>query len=365
MNAHPFYRARAFRPAAGLAHESLSVHTETAVIKLDIIVDLQYGDSGKGKVAHFLCKEKKYTHVVRYNGGGNAGHTIFHKGVKFVTHQIPVGVFFGVKSIVGSGCALDPETFFEEIAILEKGGIKTKGKVFIAKNAHVVTHAHKKEDGKDVKVGTTKRGIGPAYREKYGRTGVRAESVPELKPYLIDLYEEFQVKNKGAVVLGEGAQGFGLDIDWGDYPFVTSSHCTAAGALLNGFPPQSVRDVWGVAKAYETYVGKKDFEPKNEPFFAKIREMGQEYGATTGRARQCNWLNLELLEKAARMNGVTKLVINKIDVLNRVGAWKIIDGKKILAFKGPEPMKAYIRKRLAKSDISAKNIFFSESAETV
>lgn len=334
---------------------------------LDVIVDLQYGDSGKGKVAHFLCKKtlskKKYTHVIRYNGGGNAGHTIFHKGTKFVTHQVPVGVFFGIKSIVGPGCVVDPETFFKEIQMLEDGGIKTKGKIFIAKNAHVVTAANKEEDGKDTKVGTTKQGIGPTYRAKYGRTGVRAENVPELKPYLVDIYEEFNVKNKKAVVLGEGAQGFGLDIDWGDYPFVTSSHCTAAGALLNGFPPQSVRDVWGVAKAYETYVGAKQFEPKGEKIFEKIRELGQEFGATTGRARQCNWLDLRLVEKAARMNGVTKMVFNKIDVMNRAGVWKVLDGKKVVSFKGPEPMKAFIRKRL--SFISAKSIFFSESAETV
>ena len=333
--------------------------------KLDIIVDLQYGDSGKGKVAHFLCKKKKYTHVIRYNGGGNAGHTIFHNGVKFVTHQVPVGVFFGVKSIIGSGCAVDPEKLLKEIQNLEKNGIKASGKVFVARNAHIVTKAHKEEDGSDKKIGTTKQGIGPMYRDKYGRTGIRAESVKVLKPYLIDLYEEFQKKTKNAVVLGEGAQGFGLDIDWGDYPFVTSSHCTSAGALLNGFPPQSVRDIWGVAKAYETYVGKKEFEPKNEKIFEKIREFGQEYGATTGRARQCNWLDMQLLEKAARMNGVTKLVINKIDVLNRVKAWKIRDNKKVIAFKGPEPMRAFIRKRLVSTGLKKENIFFSESAKTV
>ena len=343
-----------------------------AVTTLDIIVDLQYGDSGKGKVAHFLCQKKKYTHVIRYNSGGNAGHTIFHKSKKFITHQVPVGVFFGVKSIVGSGCALDPETFLEEIAGLEEGGITTKGKIFVAKNTHIVTAAHKDEDGKDTKVGTTRRGIGPAYRAKYDRTGLRAEQVAELRSYLIDLYEEFNVKNKKAVVLAEGAQGFGLDIDWGDYPYVTSSHCTAAGALLNGFPPQSVRDIWGVAKAYETYVGTKDFEPKGEKIFETIRTLGQEFGATTGRARQCNWLDIQLLEKAARMNGVTKLVINKIDVLNRAGVWKIrhpstkLGAKymKIMSFEGPEPMKAFIRKRLGPY-IPAKNIFFSESAETV
>lgn len=333
--------------------------------KLDIIVDLQYGDSGKGKVAHFLCKKNKYTHVIRYNGGGNAGHTIFHKGVKFITHQVPVGVFFGVKSVIGSGCAVDPGKLLKEIEQLEKSGIKARGKVFVAKNAHIVTRAHKEEDGGDKKIGTTKQGIGPMYRDKYGRTGIRAESVKSLKPYLIDLYKEFQRKNKNAVVLGEGAQGFGLDIDWGDYPFVTSSHCTSAGALLNGFPPQSVRDIWGVAKAYETYVGKKEFEPKNEKIFEKIRELGQEYGATTGRARQCNWLDLQLLEKAARMNGITKLVINKIDVLNRAKAWKVRDNKKVFTFKGPQPMKDFIRKRLRSIGLKPKNIFFSESAKTV
>ncbi|MDP3696819.1 MAG: adenylosuccinate synthetase [Candidatus Taylorbacteria bacterium] len=333
--------------------------------KLDIIVDLQYGDSGKGKVAYFLCQKNKYTHVIRYNGGGNAGHTVFHKGKKFVTHQIPVGVFFGVRSIIGSGCALDPETFFEELHGLEKGGIKTKGLVFIARNTHIVTPAHKEEDGKETRIGTTKRGIGPTYRDKYGRTGMRAENIPVLRPYLIDLHEEFHKKNKNAVVLAEGAQGFGLDIDWGDYPYVTSSHCTSAGALLNGFPPQSVRDVWGVAKAYETYVGLKEFEPKREKIFEKIRELGKEYGATTGRARQCNWLDLQLLEKAARVNGVTKLVINKIDVLNRAGVWKIRNGLKLTSFNSPELMKTFICRYLTPIRLPAKNIFFSESAETV
>ncbi len=335
------------------------------VTKLDITVDLQYGDSGKGKVTHFLCKTKKYTHVIRYNGGGNAGHTIFHKGKKFITHQVPVGVFFGVRSIIGSGCALDPDALFKEIRELENGGVRTKGLIFVAENVHIVTPAAKEEDGKDRKVGTTKRGIGPTYRDKYARTGVRAESIPKLKPYLIDLYDEFNIKNRDAVVLGEGAQGFGLDIDWGDYPYVTSSHCTSAGALLNGFPPQSVRDIWGVAKAYETYVGLKNFEPKNESVFGRIRELGQEYGATTGRPRQCNWLDIALLEKAARMNGVTKLVINKIDVMNRANAWKIRENGEVVSFKGAEPMKNYIRKRLAPVGLKAKDIFFSESAETV
>jgi adenylosuccinate synthase len=162
------------------------------MLRADVVVDLQYGDCGKGKVTHHLARTKDYTHVLRYNGGCNAGHTIFHKGQKFITHQIPAGVFLGIKSIIGSGCVVSPEQFFKEMKMLEAGGIDTKGKVFIAKNAHVITAANKAEDKKaGGKIGTTGQGNGPAYRDKYGRTGLRAEKVPKLKPYLVDLYDEW------------------------------------------------------------------------------------------------------------------------------------------------------------------------------
>jgi adenylosuccinate synthase len=331
---------------------------------LDVIVDLQYGDSGKGKVAHFLCKDKKYTHVLRYNGGSNAGHTIYHKGVKFVTHQIPVGVFFGIKSIIGSGCVVDPIGLQEELAQLHAGGIKTKGLLYIASNAHVVMQKHRDEDGGDTKIGTTKRGIGPTYRDKYARLGTRAKDVPELAPYLIDIYTEFHHGKKNPVILGEGAQGFGLDIDWGDYPFVTSSHCTVAGALLNGIPPKAVRNVWGVVKVYETYVGNKDFEPKEE-IFKKIREAGEEFGATTGRPRQCNWLSLDMLKKAIAINGVTHLVLNKTDVLDAVGMWKIREGKKVRTFKNGKDMEMYLRVQFKALGIASKNIFFSHKKDAI
>jgi len=186
----------------------------------DVVVGLQYGDEGKGKVTHHLCKTGGYTHVLRFNGGCNAGHTIFHEGKKFVTHHIPAGVFFGIKSIIGNGCVLDPVQFFRELDELESGGINTKGLIYIAKNCHVITDQHKEEDGKDTAIGTTKRGNGPAYRDKYSRDGYLAQDIPSLKPYLIDLHDEFW--NHGETkILCEGAQGFGLDIDWGDYPFVT------------------------------------------------------------------------------------------------------------------------------------------------
>ena len=336
-----------------------------AVLNLDVIVDLQYGDCGKGKVAHYLSHKNSYTHVLRYNGGCNAGHTIFHKGKKFVTHHIPAGVFFGIKSIIGSGCVLDPEQFFREIAMLEKGGVRTKGKLFIANNTHVITDAHKNEDKqKGGKIGTTGRGNGPAYRDKYGRTGVRAERVRALKPYLIDRYKEWYEGKKNINILAEGAQGFGLDIDWGDYPFVTSSHCTAAGALLNGLPANAIRSVWGVAKIYETYVGSKKFQPEGE-IFNKIGDAGEEFGSTTGRRRQTNWMNMQTLERAIRMNGVTHIVFSKTDVLRAVGAWAVIDENKVVKFKSERAMQDFVLKRLKSLGIPKNKVYFSDSKETI
>jgi adenylosuccinate synthase len=266
-------------------------------------------------------KSGEYTHCIRYNGGCNAGHTIFHNGRKFVTHHIPAGVFFGVTSIIGPGCVVNLEQFFKEIEELEAAGIPVEGNIFIARNTHVITPQHLQEDAQDSKIGTTKRGNGPAYRDKYARNGVRAETISALLPYLIDVYYELH-SQPDAVVLCEGAQGFGLDIDWGDYPYVTSSHCTVGGAILNGIPPQAIRKVYGVAKAYETYVGAKKFEGADEVFL-DIREVGKEYGATTGRPRQCNWMNLGLIKKGANINGVTDLIINKVDVLREVNRWVV------------------------------------------
>lgn len=332
-------------------------------VEADIVVDLQYGDTGKGKVTHFLCTKRRYTHVIRYNGGGNAGHTIFHKGKKFVTHQIPAGVFWGIRSVIGNGCVVDPVQFLKEIKELEAGGVKTKGKIFIARNAHIVTEANKREDNKDKRIGTTKRGNGPAYRDKYGRTGIRAESVKALKPYLIDLYEEFFGKDH-IRILCEGAQGFGLDIDWGDYPFVTSSHCMAGGAVLNAIPPQAIKEVWGVSKVYETYVGSKKFEPP-DVVFKKIREIGEEYGATTGRARQVNWLDVDHLERAIRLNGVTHVVFNKVDVLRSVGQWAVIDGGRKKTFASESAMEGFIARRLSRIGLKKGNVHFSESKEVI
>lgn len=332
----------------------------------DIVVDLQYGDCGKGKVTHSLCKNEKYTHVIRYNGGCNAGHTIYHNGRKFVTHHIPAGVFFGIKSIIGPGCVVSTKQFFREIQELEAGGISAEGLIYIAENAHIITERHLEEDRQDTTIGTTKRGNGPAYRDKFGRTGVRAKDIPELKPYLIDIYEELHERYSKPKILFEGAQGFGLDIDWGDYPYVTSSNCISAAALMNGVPPQAVRNIWGVAKAYETYVGAKQFQPEGR-IYNTIQEVGEEFGATTGRKRQVNWMNLNFLKKALNINGVTHLVINKMDVLQKVENWSVYKNGLKLSFHEQDAFKDYITKHtmIDNRNNQVQQIHFSETPHSI
>jgi len=332
----------------------------------DIVVDLQYGDCGKGKIAHALCRENKYTHVIRYNGGCNAGHTIYHNGKKFVTHHIPCGVFFGIKSIIGPGCVVDVDTFLKEIKELEKEGIPARKLVHVASNAHLITDFHRVEDGKDETIGTTKRGNGPAYRDKYGRKGVRAMDDPRLQPYIISMYHELYENEdyNDIEILFEGAQGFGLDVDWGDYPYVTSSHCTVGSALLNGVPPRAIREVWGVAKIYETYVGAKDFEGPDE-VFEDIRRIGEEYGATTGRPRQINWLDYDMLKMAARINGTTKVVFNKMDVLEEVGSWCLYDGPNLYQFENRSDIELWLASKLEIEVDKNIDVMFSGDKEFI
>lgn len=325
----------------------------------DVVLGIQHGDEAKGKVTHYLCKFKSYTHVLRFNGGCNAGHTIYHEGRKFVTHHIPAGVFYGVKSIIGPGCVISPEHFFNEVRELEEAGINLRGKLFIAENAHVITGTHLQEEATESKIGTTRRGNGPAYRDKYARKGIRASEVSSLRPYMINLYEEFY-NDKSIKVLCEGAQGFGLDVDWGDYPYVTSSHCGLGSVFLNAVSPHWLRDVWGVAKIYETYVGAKSFEP-DEPVFEVLRDLGEEYGATTGRPRQCNWLNLNELKKNIALNSINKLVINKMDVMRELGQWKLYHDSNLITFQNEKEMCDFIVAQLSNNI----EVFFSEDKDRI
>lgn len=316
-----------------------------ANVNVDVVLGLQFGDEGKGKITHRLAKNG-YDAVLRFNGGGNAGHTIFHNGVKYITHLIPCGVFYNTLSVIGNGCVVDLNNFFNELEYLKSHGIDTS-LVKIANNAHIITDDQKNEDMKDKSIGTTKTGNGPCYRDKYARSGIRAEQISSLKPYLIDMHDLIYCSSS-QYFLAEGAQAFGLDIDWGDYPYVTSSHCGIGAVLLNGFNHTHIRDVYGVMKGYSTYVGAKEFQPKLD-VFDELREVGQEYGATTGRPRQCNWLDLNLIEKAVKMNGVNHILVNKMDILQTMSKkylWNICIGKGFYKFTTEDDFKLAIERRL-------------------
>jgi adenylosuccinate synthase len=287
----------------------------------DAVVDLQSGDTGKGKVTHSLLSSGEYDLVLRYNGGSNAGHTIYHNGEKIVTHQVPAGVLYGIRSLIGLGCVVNVRKLEDEIRYLNDKGFKTDGLLYVDKRAHVVMQEHLDEDNNDTAIGTTKQGIGPAYRDKYERTGTRIGDMCSGNFYF-NIIDSLDILS-GANVLAEGAQGFSLDIDWGDYPYVTSSHCTIGSVILNGVSPRKIKKVYGVAKAYETYVGTKDFGMDCGEL-ERIQELGQEFGATTGRPRKCNWINLDNLAYAARVNDISHLIVNKIDILDQVNVYKYI-----------------------------------------
>ena len=331
----------------------------------DVIVDLQAGDTGKGKVCKYLSESGEYTHVVRYNGGGNAGHTIYVGDMKLVTHYIPSGIVNGLISIIGPGCVVNINSLMNEIQELESKGIDVRTYLFIDKRVHIITDDHIAEDSKDTTIGTTKTGNGPAYRDKYYRKGIRAEDVEELRTYVCDIYSVFHKNMFSNVrILFEGAQGFELDIDWGDYPYVTSSHCTIGSAVLNGVPPQKIRKVYGVCKAYNTYVGAKSFEQPEE-VFDRIREVGNEYGSTTGRPRQISWTDMDNLIKAANINGVTNMIVNKVDVLEKVGTFKLEYDGITFDFKEKGKFKEWFNKIIRQNCPLVEQILFSESMEII
>jgi len=310
--------------------------------KVDVIIGLQHGDEAKAKCAYSICQQNKnyYNYVVRFNGGPNAGHTIYHEGRKFVTHQIPVGVFFDIPSIIGPASVVDIEKLKKEVKELSDFlGKDISNLILIDKRAHMITKKHIEMDSDGSVIGSTKSGIAYAYGDKYLRDGIRyAISIQPFK--CIDSYEIFHEGK--ANLLFEGAQGWGLDIDFGDYPFVTSSHCGIAGVIASGINHQMIGNVYGIAKIYETYVGNKEFQPRENDELPKFQEVGQEIGATTGRKRQCNYLNLDTLIPAIKMNGVTDIIFNKVDILEQLNVFKLIYKNEIKIFKNFSDMKFFI-----------------------
>jgi len=330
---------------------------------IDIIQDLMFGDSGKAKVCAGLLKNSlrqpnQYTHCVKSNGGHNSGHSSYINDVKVITHVIPTGVLWGIKSIIGPNAVLNVQKFFEEIRDLEDLGFKNiRSLLKISNNTHIITEKHLIEDRKDNKIGTTKMGNGPCYRDKYNRTGIKASEVPELKDYLIDFYEEFYSKSYARILI-EGSQGYFLDINSESYPYVTSSHCDVGGALSNGLPWNRIRNVYGIIKAYTTYVGNKAFQPAGK-IYEQLQTVGKEIGASTGRKRQCNWNRLSLLKKAILVNGVNNLIINKMDVLREIGVWKIFDiNEQLIDLGSEESFELFIEANVRKWEV--QEVIFSD-----
>ena len=332
----------------------------------DVLVGLQYGDEGKGKVAHHLAKSGFYDIVLRYNGGSNAGHTVYHNGEMIVTHQVPVGVLHGITSIIGMGCVVNVDKLIEEIRALNTAGIDTKNLIKIDKRAHMVGDNHIRDDKTDSIIGTTGQGIGPAYRDKYSRAGIPIGKM-DMSQYrqlfeVIDIYDYLFIHEEKYTILCEGAQGFHLDIDWGEYPYVTSSHCTVGSACLNGIPPHKIRKVYGIMKAYETYVGNnKNFTNQDDEVFKAIQLTGQEVGATTGRPRQVNWINLDNVIKAMHINGVTDLIINKVDILRQVNKFAVIDDGMIRNFQNYTDFNRYVSARMYDSNNRGLKITWSQT----
>jgi len=353
-------------------------------VSVQIIVGAQWGDEGKGKIVDHLSENVDI--VARYQGGANAGHTVVIPGkngkpdTEYVLHLIPSGIFHPhVTCVIGNGVVLDPVALMSEIEQLKKSGIKVEGRLFISHNAHLIMPYHKyldtaREQGNE-KIGTTGRGIGPAYIDKYMRTGIRVvdlldrdilckklkrniEASNELlsKVYhtkildvdaIIQEYLDFDKKidpyvkdtsaflnnalKKKKVILAEGAQGALLDVDFGTYPYVTSSNPTSGGACTGlGIPPTAVTSIIGVVKAYSTRVGNGPFPTEQENEFGEfLRTKGGEYGSTTGRPRRCGWLDLFSLQYSVRVNGIEKIAVTKLDVLDELDELKVCIGYKI------------------------------------
>ena len=344
-------------------------------MSVDVLLGLQWGDEGKGKIVDFLAPS--YDYIARFQGGPNAGHTLEFDGIKHVLHQIPSGIFRqGKHNIIGNGVVLDPVIFMDEIhQINKKFGFDVKENLSISTRAQLISPVHRlldkvlEKNKGDSKIGSTLKGIGPTYQDKIGRHGLRVgevlsdnfiekykkqksyhdmflaghydknftgeeekffKSIEDLKKFKIIDTEYLINKNikKNKNILAEGAQGTLLDIDFGSYPFVTSSNTTTAGACIGlGISPKKIGKVFGIFKAYCTRVGAGPFPTELfDSVGEKMASNGNEFGSTTGRARRCGWLDLPALKYSIMLNGVTELHMMKADVLSGFEEIKICIG---------------------------------------
>jgi len=344
------------------------------LMSVSVVIGTQWGDEGKGKIVDLLSEESDI--VARYQGGANAGHTICWDDKKMVLHLVPSGIFRkDVTCVIGNGVVIDPIAIMKEIKAIRDMGYDIEGRMLISQNAHLIMPYHKKveeareRNRKGNAIGTTGRGIGPSYVDKFNRTGIRVIDLldrdvlsrklkkaveeknailsgvygaPELdadaiieeyvefdtliKPYVKDTTQYIcQAIKDGKRVMAEGAQGSLLDIDFGTYPFVTSSHPTVGGCCTGlGVPPTAINRVIGIVKAYCTRVGNGPFPTElNDEIGERLQSIGHEFGATTGRPRRCGWLDLVALRYTSAINGLTELSITKLDVLSGLDEIKV------------------------------------------
>ncbi|WQU98481.1 adenylosuccinate synthase [Helicobacter pylori] len=346
----------------------------------DVVVGIQWGDEGKGKIVDRIAKD--YDFVVRYQGGHNAGHTIVHKGVKHSLHLMPSGVLYPqCKNIISSAVVVSVKDLCEEISAFEN----LENRLFVSDRAHVILPYHVQKDAfkeKSQNIGTTKKGIGPCYEDKMARSGIRMgdllddkileeklkvhfkaiepfkeayglnetyekdlreyfkQYTPKIRPFIKDTTSMLiEANQKGEKILLEGAQGTLLDIDLGTYPFVTSSNTTSASACVStGLNPRAINEIIGITKAYSTRVGNGPFPSEDlTPMGDHLRSQGAEFGTTTKRPRRCGWLDLVALKYACALNGCTQLALMKLDVLDKINEIKVCvayerKGEKLEAF---------------------------------
>ncbi len=346
---------------------------------VDVLLGLQWGDEGKGKIVDVLAPE--YDIIARFQGGPNAGHTLIFDGKKFVLHTVPSGIFRNTQlNLIGNGVVIDPITLTRELDELDAAGIDYQDRLFVARKAHLILPSHRlldaaRENAKgERKIGSTLKGIGPTYMDKTGRNGIRVgnleapdfeeryQRLKEKHLQLVGLYPyiefdlaaeerawfgaverlkslpfvdgEYYINRamaEGKKILAEGAQGSMLDIDFGTYPYVTSSNTIAAGVCTGlGIAPQQIGEVIGITKAYCTRVGGGPFPTElHDETGAFLRKEGAEFGATTGRPRRCGWIDLVQLRYTIMLSGVTQLVVTKVDVLNKFETIKAADAYRI------------------------------------
>ena len=333
----------------------------------DIVADLSWGDTGKGKVVSHLCTTQKYHMVCRWAGGQNAGHTVYVNGEKYKTHLIPSGIFHNRLSIIGPGCVFNINKLLEELSYLRREGFNIN-LVKISPKAHIVTEEHlarEMEGGFDKKLGTTRSGIAPCYADKAARVGKRAGDCEALRSVYDNVDLIWDEKLYGNI-LCEGAQGFYLDLDHGNYPYVTSSTTLPYGACSIGFSPKKIRKIYGVAKMYDTRSGvDPDFPPslRKDMLLERLGFLGKEIGTTTGRRRICNWLNLNKLTHAARVSGATDVIINKEDIIIKLDRFRLIIDDEIVSFKNIRSMKDTIKNALGSAGV--QTVTFSKTPKGI